>query len=128
MSEAHSEPYGRIAFTRWSERTSRATGIRSILASESKTNCGVKAGSQNQTYNDACTRRPFDRQTTKQTAAAQPKRGAISSTADLAGKKVMTARSLRSDSFGDDGNACTISTIAGTDSIIIKDSGTMPLH
>ena len=63
---------------------------------------------------------PLTAKPQKQTAAAQPKRGAISSTADLAGKKVMTARSLRSDSFGDDGNACTISTIAGTDSIIIK--------
>lgn len=41
------------------------------------------------------------------------------SAADLAGPSVMTARSLRSDSFGDDGNSCTITQIEGTDSIKI---------
>lgn len=39
--------------------------------------------------------------------------------ASLAGKKVMTVRTLRSDSFGDDGNSCTVSAV-GSDSILIR--------
>lgn len=44
----------------------------------------------------------------------------ITSTADLAGERVLTVRSLLNSSFGDGGGECTVTPIAGTDSILIE--------
>lgn len=44
----------------------------------------------------------------------------LSTIADLCGQKIMTVRTLRSDSWGDTGNSCSMVSIPGSDSVIIN--------